>query len=180
MIAKFGIVLDRESWGVHIIDAMSPTVSIHRKGKSSPTLKNNLAERGLVISDKIADKQVFLPAVGALYILTDMREVDTWGFNGMVIEVPALTSAPRDEKVVDEEILHTPFIRQNPEYVLSNPLRLTLEQSKDLFGILSKNEELLREIEKKDAVIARQQVTDLFAKIAEFGRRKRLSQDDSH
>jgi hypothetical protein len=104
-----------------------------------------------------------------------MHEVETWKRNGMVIGTPALTSAPQDEQVVDEEILRTPFIRQYPEYVLFQPLRLTPEQSKDLFDFLLENEQLLTELAEKDEIVARPQLTDLFKNIAEYGRRKRLN-----
>jgi hypothetical protein len=108
-----------------------------------------------------------------------MREVDTWKTNDMEIRVPALTSAPQNKRVVDEEILNTPFVRQHPEYVLSSPMRLTQEQSKNLFDFLQKNEQLLKELAEKDEIVTKRQVTDIFGKIAEYDRRKRLSKGDS-
>lgn len=96
----------------------------------------------------------------------------------MVIGAPALTSAPRDEKVVDEEILQTPFVRRCPEYVLYDPLKLTPQQSKDMFDFLLKNEQLLRELAEKDGIIAQRQLTDLLKKIAAHGRRKRLGKSE--
>lgn len=104
-----------------------------------------------------------------------MREVETWKRNGMVIGTPALTSAPQDEQAVDEEILRTPFMRHHPEYVLFRPLRLTPEQSKDLFNFLPGNEQLLIEMAEKDEIVTRPQLTGLFKNIAEYVRRKRLN-----
>jgi len=43
---------------------------------------------------------------------------------------------------------------------------------------LQENEQLLHELAEKDAIIAKQQMRDLFAKIADYGRRKRLSKDE--
>jgi hypothetical protein len=60
----------------------------------------------------------------------------------------------------------------------SKHLRLTQERSKHLFDFLQENEQLLRELAEKDAIIAKQQVTDLFEKIAEFGRGKRQSRSE--
>lgn len=175
MTTNFGIVIDRETWEAQIVDPLSLLVVKSREGRNSPNRKNNLTERGFVIRNKIINQSVFLPAVGALEILKDMREVETWKTNGTVIGVPALTSAPQDEEAGDQEILHTPFVRQYPEYVLSDPFRLTPEQSKGLFDFLLENEQLLRELAERDELVAQRQLRDLFAKIAEFGRKKMLS-----
>ena len=104
--------------------------------------------------------------------------MESWKKNGVVIGVPALTSDPQEEQVVDEEILHTPFVREQAEFILADPLRLTREQWKDLFDFLQENEQLLRELAEKDAIMAKQQVTALFAKIAEYSRRKKLSRPE--
>lgn len=90
-----------------------------------------------------------------------------------------LTSAPQNKLGVDEELLYTPFVRQHPEYILSSPMRLTPEQSKDLFVFLQKNEQLLKELAEKDEIVAKRQVTDLFGKITEYGRWRRISKGDS-
>ena len=108
-----------------------------------------------------------------------MREVETWKTNGMAIGAPALTSAPQDEKAIKEEILQTPFVRRWPEYILSDPLRLTPKQSKDLFDFLLENEQLLSELAEKDEIIGRQQLTDMFKKIAEYGWQVRQRRADS-
>ncbi len=71
----------------------------------------------------------------------------------MVIGAPTLTSAPQVEKTVDEKVLRTPSIRRYPEYVLSEPSRLTPEQSKDLFDFLMENEQLLTRLAEKDEAI---------------------------
>ena len=98
----------------------------------------------------------------------------------MVIGVPASTSDMQDEQVIDEKILHTPFVRQQPEFILSDPLRLTREQSKDLFHFLQENEPSLHELAEKDAIIAQQQMTAFFKKIAEYGRKKgRIDRNNS-
>ena len=179
MTARFGTVLDCESLEARIVDTLSPLISLSREEKDSSTPKDNPAERGFVIRDKLADKCVSLPCVGALYILTDMREVDAWKIYGMEIGVPALTSTPQNERVIDEEILYTPFVRQHPMYILSSPLRLTPEQSKEIFDFLQENEQLLKELAEKDEIVTRRQVTGLFGKIAEYGRSKRLSKGDN-
>lgn len=101
-----------------------------------------------------------------------MQEVKTWKTNGTVIGSPVLTSAPHDKKVREEDILHTPFIRRNPEFVFSKHLRLTPEQSKDLFEFLIKNEQFLNELAVKDEIVTWQQLKDLFGKIAEYGRKE--------
>lgn len=178
MNTKFGTIIDRESWEARIVDPFSSMAVRSREGRNLSKQKDNLTERGFVVWDKMINQSVFLPAVGGLEILKDMREVETWKRNGMVIGAPALTSAPQDEKAVDEEILCTPFIRRHPEYVLSEPLRLTPEQSKDLFDFLLENEQLLTELAEKDEIVARQQLTDLFKKIAEYGRKKRLGKSE--
>lgn len=50
-----------------------------------------------------------------------------------------------------------------------------LEQVKDLFDFLMGNEQLLNELAEKDEIVARQQMRDLFGKIAEYGRKRRLN-----
>jgi len=176
MANNFGTIIDRESWEAHIVDPFSQMLEKSRAGQNSPN-RNKSTESGLLIRDKIINQSVFLLAFAALEILKDMQEVETWKTNGMVIGAPALTSAPKDEKTVEEEILHTPFVRQYPKYVLSDPLRLTPEQSKEFFEFLLQNEELLRGLAEKDEIVARRQLTDMFKKIAEFGRKKRLGKD---
>lgn len=172
MNTNFGTFIDREGWEARIVDPFSPMAVRSREVRNFSKEKDNLTERGFVVWDKMINQSVFLPAVGALEILKDMREVRTWKRNGMVIGAPALTSTPQDEKTVDEEILCTPFIRRHPKYVLSEPLRLTPEQLKDLFDFLLKNGQLLTELAEKDEIVARQQLTDLFKKIAEYRRKK--------
>ena len=88
MTARFGTVLDYESLEASIVDTLSPLISLFREEKDSSTPKNNPAERGFIIRDKLADKFVSLPCVGALYFLTDMREVDAWKIYGMEIGMP--------------------------------------------------------------------------------------------
>lgn len=139
MTTDFGPFIDRESWQARVIN----------EGIFSPTPRTNPVERGSVFSDKIIDQRVSLPAIGALDILTDMREVESWKDNGMVIGVPALSCDLEEEQVVDEEILHTPFVRQDPGFILDAPLMLTREHSKELFDFLKENEQLLRELAEK-------------------------------
>lgn len=127
MSTNLGMNIVRESWEVHIVDPYSAIVTRSREGRNLSKQKDNLTERGLVVWDKMINQSAFLPTVGALEILKDMRDAETWKRNGMVIGVPALTSAPQDVKAVDEEILCAPFIRRHPEYVLAEPLRLTPE-----------------------------------------------------
>lgn len=178
MTTNFSSIIDRESWEAHVVDPFLPLVVRSHEGRKSPNRKNNLTERGFVIRDKITTQSVFLPIVGALEILKDMREVETWKTNGMTIGTPALSSVQQNEEEVVPETLHTPFVHQHPEYVLSDPLRLTPEQSKELFDFLLENERPLTELAEKDAIIARRQLTDMFKKIAEYGRRKRLSKSE--
>jgi hypothetical protein len=52
----------------------------------------------LNFSVNLRSKAFALPAVGALDMLMELREVESWKKNGVVIGVPALTSAPQAEK----------------------------------------------------------------------------------
>jgi hypothetical protein len=175
MTTTFGLMIDRESWEVYIVDPFSPMVSISRGERTSLNRESSPTERGLVIRDKSINQSIFLPAVGALEIIKDMLDVDIWKNNGIMVGIPVLTSDPCEKKESDEEILRTPFIRRNPEYAFSEHLMLTPEQSKDLIGFLIENEKLLNDLAEKDATVARRQMKDLFGKIAEYGRRKRLN-----
>ncbi len=160
--------IDHEDWEAHIQDDLL-AFNKHGYQHSSADLTN----RGLVIRDKTRNQSVFLPAVGALYILMDMREVESWKANGLLVGAPALSSA-LDTTVTTEKLLHAPFVRQHPEYALANSVRLTPQQSKELFDFLLANEQRLRELAEKDTATAEQQVKELFAKIADYGRQKRL------
>lgn len=102
MNTKFGTIIDRESWEARIVDPFSSMAVRSREGRNLTKQKDNLTGRRFVLWDKIINQSVFLPAVGALEILKDMR----------------------------------------------------------------------------DEIVARQQLTDLFKKIAEYGRKKRLGKSE--